>query len=84
MTPQQEAAALRNFALAYDRYGDAGSCPGNCSGMEEGTGAPSSLAVCYPKRLRADEGGIVNRPPSSLTMLLSRHTKRREWLERSG
>ena len=63
MTPQQEAAALRNFALAYDRYGDAGSCPGNCSGMEEGTGAPSSLAVCYPKRLRADGGGIVNRPP---------------------
>src|SRR5215467_3507631 len=27
---------------------DAGSRPGNCPGMEEATGAPSSLAVCEP------------------------------------
>ena len=42
---------------------DAGS--GNCSGMEEVTGAPSSLADYDPKRLRAsgrDRGGLVNRP----------------------
>src|SRR3954449_3481173 len=33
------------------------------------------------RRLRAssrDGGGVVNRPPSPLTMLLSRHTRRRE------
>src|SRR5262249_32871385 len=62
---------------------DAGSCPGNCSGMEETTGAPSSFAVYRPRRLRAssrdgDDG--VNRPPSTLTMLLSRHTRRREFI----
>jgi hypothetical protein len=51
--------------------------------MEEATGAPSSFADWDPKRLRAsgrDGGGIVNRPPSSLTMLLLRHTKRREFI----
>src|SRR3954465_11687747 len=49
--------------------------------MEETTGAPSSFAALSPRRLRAssrDGGGVVNRPPSSLTMLLSRHTRRRE------
>src|SRR5262249_16952507 len=30
---------------SYPILGDAGSCPGNCSGMEEATGAPSSFAV---------------------------------------
>src|SRR5262249_37843027 len=30
-----------------------GSRPGNCSGMEEATGAPSSLTDWGPKRLRA-------------------------------
>ena len=62
---------------------DAGSCPGNCAGMEETTGAPSSFAALSPRRLRAssrDGGGVVNRPPSPLTMLLSRHTRRREFL----
>jgi hypothetical protein len=47
--------------------------------MEEATGAPSSLAVWDPKRLRAsnrDGGVVVNQPPSPLTMLFSRHTKR--------
>ena len=37
--------------------------------MEETTGAPGSLAVCRPRRLRAssrDGGGVVNRPPSLL------------------
>jgi hypothetical protein len=30
----------------FDRaVADAGSCPGNCAGMEESTGAPSSFAV---------------------------------------
>jgi hypothetical protein len=36
---------------------------------------------CHRGRLRAssrDGGGVVNRPPSPLTMLLSRHTRRRE------
>src|SRR4051794_5567845 len=49
--------------------------------MEETAGAPSSFAALSPRRLRAssrDGGGIVNRPPSSLTMLLSRHTRRRD------
>src|SRR4051794_3627405 len=46
--------------------------------MEETAGAPSSFAALSPRRLRAssrDGGGVVNRPPSSLTMLLSRHTR---------
>src|SRR3954469_16254909 len=49
--------------------------------MEETAGAPSSFAALSPRRLRAssrDGGGVVNRPPSALTMLLSRHTRRRE------
>src|SRR3954447_25181703 len=48
--------------------------------MEETAGAPSSFAALSPRRLRAssrDGGGVVNRPPSPLTMLLSRHTRRR-------
>src|SRR5262249_53403468 len=60
---------------------DAGSRPGNCSGMEEATGAPSSFADWDPSRLRAsgrDGGAVMTRPPSPLTMLLSRHTRRRE------
>src|SRR4051794_1952596 len=54
--------------------------------MEETAGAPSSFAALSPRRLRAssrDGGGIVNRPPSSLTMLLSRHTRRRDVLASS-
>ena len=55
--------------------------------MEEATGAPSSFADWDPRRLRAsgrNGGGIVNRPPSSLTMLLSRHTRRREFITLLG
>ena len=55
--------------------------------MEEATGAPSSFADWDPRRLRASGragGGIVNRPPSSLTMLLSRHTRRREFITLLG
>src|SRR4029450_5704407 len=55
--------------------------------MEEATGAPSSFADWDPRRLRAsgrDGGSIVNRPPSSLTMLLSRHTRRREFITLVG
>src|SRR5262249_11180271 len=51
--------------------------------MEETTGAPSSFAVYRPRRLRAssrDGGDGVNRPQSTLTMLLSRHTRRREFI----
>ena len=51
--------------------------------MEETTGAPSSFAVYRPRRLRAssrDGGDGVNRPPSTLTMLLSRHTRRRDFI----
>ena len=51
--------------------------------MEEATGAPSSLAGCYPKRLRAsgrDRETVMTEPPSPLTMLFSRHTNRREFI----
>ena len=46
--------------------------------MEEATGAPSSLAVSDPKRLRAsgrDGETVMTEPPSPLRMLLSRHTR---------
>ena len=50
-----------NLTDAWRQVGayDAGSRPGNCSGMEEATGAPSSFAVCDPRRLRASgrDGG---------------------------
>src|SRR5499433_3413158 len=55
--------------------------------MEEATGAPSSLAVSDPKRLRAsgrDGETVMTEPPSPLTMLLSRHTKRREFITLLG
>src|SRR3954467_3350468 len=55
--------------------------------MEEATGAPSSLAVCYPKRPRAsgrDRKTVMTEPPSPLTMLLSRHTRRREFITLVG
>src|SRR5262245_46538879 len=51
--------------------------------MEEATGAPSSLTVCKPKRLRAsgrDGEPVMTEPPSPLSMLLFRHTKRRQFL----
>src|SRR2546429_8280918 len=51
--------------------------------MEEATGAPSSLAVSDPKRLRAsgrDGETVMTEPPSPLTMLLSRHTRRRAFI----
>src|SRR5215472_15684313 len=68
---------------SYPFLADAGSCPGNCSGLEETTGAPSSFAVCDPRRLRAssrDGGDLMNRPPSPLSLLLSRHTRRRDFI----
>jgi hypothetical protein len=55
--------------------------------MEEATGAPSSFAVCQPKRLRASNRGgncVMTQPPSLLNMLLSRHTKRREFITLLG
>src|SRR5262245_34863840 len=55
--------------------------------MEEATRAPSSLADCGPKRLRAsgrDGGAVMTQPPSPLTMLFSRHTKRREFITLLG
>src|SRR5262245_58422632 len=72
---------LALIAAMKNTLADAGSCPGNCSGVEEATGAPSSFADSGPKRLRAsgrDGGSVMTRPPLPLTMLLSRHTKRRE------
>jgi hypothetical protein len=51
------------------------------------TRAPSSFAVYNPRRLRASGrggGGVVNRPPSPFTMLLSRHTRRREFIAGLG
>src|SRR5262249_40477761 len=55
--------------------------------MEEATGAPSSLTVCKPRRLRAsgrDEGREMTRPSSPLSMLLSRHTRRRDLITLLG
>src|SRR5882757_3226122 len=55
--------------------------------MEEATGAPSSFTVWDPKRLRAsgrDGETIMTEPPSPLRMLLSRHTKRREFITLLG
>src|SRR2546428_8528497 len=55
--------------------------------MEEATGAPSSFAVSDPKRLRAsgrDGETVMTEPPSPLTMLLSRHTRRREFITLLG
>ena len=51
--------------------------------MEEAIGAPSSLTDLDPKRLRAsgrDGGGVMSPRPSPLTMLLARHTNRREFI----
>ena len=42
---------------------------------------------CWLRRLRAssrDGGGVVNRPPSPLNMLLFRHTRRREFITLLG
>ena len=61
--------------------------PWQLFGNEETTGAPSSFAGYEPRRPLAssrDEGGVVNRPPSTLTMLLSRHTRRREFIALLG
>src|SRR4029453_17959928 len=72
---------------SYPFLVDAGSRPGNCSGMEEATGAPSSLAVSDPKRLRAsgrDGETVMTEPPSPLRMLLSRHTRRRNFITLLG
>src|SRR5436309_8931938 len=55
--------------------------------MEEATEAPSSLVDWGPKRLRAsgrDGGAVMTQPPSPLTMLFSRHTKRREFITLLG
>src|SRR5262244_686935 len=55
--------------------------------MEEATGAPSSLAVSVPKRLRAsgrDGETVMTEPPSPLRMLLSRHTQRRDFITLLG
>src|SRR5256886_3532641 len=74
-------------ASSYPFRADAGSRPGNCSGMEEATGAPSSFADSGPKRLRAsgrDGETVMTEPPSPLRMLLSRHTKRRDFITLLG
>ena len=50
-------------------------------------GADHSLTDWNPKRLRAsgrDGGAVMTRPPSPLTMLFSRHTKRREFIALLG
>jgi len=55
--------------------------------MDEATGAPSSFAVWDPKRLRAsgrDGETVMTEPPSPLRMLLSRHTRRREFITLLG
>jgi hypothetical protein len=55
--------------------------------MEEATGAPSSFADSDPKRLRAsgrDGETVMTESASPLTMLFSRHTKRREFIALLG
>jgi hypothetical protein len=55
--------------------------------MEEATGAPSSFPDWDPKRLRAsgrDGETVMTESPLPLTMLLSRHTKRREFITLLG
>src|SRR6516162_9226260 len=55
--------------------------------MEEATGAPSSLADWDPKRRRAsgrDGETVMTESPSPLTMLFSRHTRRREFIAGLG
>src|SRR3981081_2319949 len=55
--------------------------------MEEATGAPNSITVWAPKRLRAsgrDGETVMTEPPSPLRMLLSRHTRRREFITSLG
>src|SRR6476620_12757426 len=55
--------------------------------MEEATGAPSPFTVWDPKRLRAsgrDGETVMTEPPSPLRMLLSRHTRRREFITLLG
>src|SRR5215470_3803745 len=55
--------------------------------MEEATGAPSSFADWNPKRGRASGRGgetVMTESPSPLTMLFSRHTKRREFIAGLG
>src|SRR4029453_10969762 len=77
----------KTTASSYPFLADAGSRAGNCSGMEEATGAPSSFADWDPKRLRAsgrDGETVMTESPSPLTMLLSRHTKRREFITLLG
>src|SRR4029077_1641116 len=77
----------RALPSSYPFLADAGSCPGNCSGVEEATGAPSSFADSGPKRLRAsgrDGGSVMTPHPLPPTMLLSRHTKRREFITLLG
>src|SRR6266540_3748548 len=57
----------RALPSSYPFLVDAGSRSGNCSGMEEATGAPSSFAVWEPKRLRAsgrDGETVMTEPPS--------------------
>jgi hypothetical protein len=55
--------------------------------MEEATGAPSSLAACDPKRLRASSRNgetVMTEAPSPFSMLLFRHTKRRALIATLG
>src|SRR6516162_4080318 len=55
--------------------------------MEEATGAPSSLADWDPKRRRASGRGgetVMTESPSPLTMLFSRHTRRRTFIAGLG
>src|SRR6516165_5981868 len=61
--------------------------PWQLFGNGRNAGAPSSFAVYRPRRLRAssrDGGDGVNQPPSTSTMLLSRHTRWREFVSFLG
>src|SRR5262249_47298846 len=59
----------RAWPSSYPILADAGSCPGNCSGMEEATGAPSSFAVTS----EAAAGFRSRRGPSHDSTLVTPH-----------
>ena len=63
MTPQQEAAALRNFASAYDRYGVRARAQATVRVWKKGPELQAHSRFAIQCGCGADGGGIVNRPP---------------------
>ena len=81
MTPQQEAAALRNFASAYDRYGVRARAQATVRVWKKGPELQAHSRFAIRNAFGVPAGR--DPAPSPLTTLLSHHTKRRECLQRS-